>query len=106
METTSNFGLRKIHFAVLAVMLAIPLAAVAQVTTATIVGTISDPSGSAVPGAQVTARNVDTGLARTVTSGEGGTYRLKFLPVGKYDVEVTYTGFKKALISGTVLQVN
>jgi carboxypeptidase family protein len=106
MSSVRNFGLRKIHFAVLAVMLAIPLAAVAQVTTATIVGTISDPRGSAVPGAQITARNVDTGLTRTVTSGDAGTYRLEFLPVGKYDVEVTYTGFKKALLSGIILQVN
>jgi hypothetical protein len=106
MLSVRNFGLRKIHFAVLAVMLAIPLAAVAQVTTATIVGTISDPRGSSVPGALVTARNVDTGLTRTVTSGDAGTYRLEFLPVGKYDIEVAYTGFKKALLSGIVLQVN
>ena len=106
MLSVRNFGLRKIHFAVLALLLASPLAAVAQVTTATIVGTISDPSGSTVPGAQVTARNVDTGLTRTVTSGDAGTYRLEFLPVGKYDIEVTYTGFKKALLSGIVLQVN
>src|SRR6266542_735225 len=106
MLSVRNFGLRKIHFAVLAVMLAIPLTSVAQVTTATIVGTISDPSGSAVPGAQVTARNVDTGLTRTVISGDVGTYRIEFLPVGKYDVEVSYTGFKKALLSGIVLQVN
>src|SRR5437867_4977465 len=87
-------------------MLAIPLAAVAQVTTATIVGTVSDPGGSIVPGAQVTARNVDTGLARTVISSDAGTYRLEFLPVGKYDIEVSYTGFKKALVTGIVLQVN
>src|SRR5205807_6718908 len=54
----------------------------------------------------ITARNVETGLSRTVTSGDAGTYRIEFLPVGKYDVEVTYSGFKKALLSGIVLQVN
>ncbi len=86
MLSVGDFGLRKVHFAVLAVMLAIPLAAVGQVTTATIVGTVSDPSGSTVPGAQITARNVETGLSRTVTSGDAGTYRIEFLPVGKYDV--------------------
>ena len=106
MLSVRNFGLRKVHFAVLAVILAVPLAAVGQVTTATIVGTVSDPSGSTVPGAQITARNVETGLSRTVTSGDAGTYRIEFLPVGKYDVEVTYSGFKKALLSGIVLQVN
>lgn len=106
MLSVGSFGLRKMHLAVLFVMLAVPLVAVAQVTTATIVGTVTDPSGSNVPGAQVTARNVETGLTRTVTSGEEGAYRIEFLPVGKYDLEVSFSGFKRALVSGVVLQVN
>ncbi len=64
---TRNFGMRAIQFAVIALLLAIPLAVMGQVTTATIVGTVTDPGGAIVPGAQVTARNLDTGLARTVT---------------------------------------
>src|SRR5438876_2603154 len=106
MLSVKKIGLRKIHFGVLAVMLAIPLAAVAQPTTATIVGTLSDPRGSTVPGAQVTARNADTGLTRTVTSSDEGTYRLEFLPVGNYVLEVTSAGFKKAYLNGIVLKVN
>src|SRR5256885_2832780 len=101
-----HFGMRTIQFAIIALLLAIPLAAVAQVTTATIVGTVTDPGGATVPGAQVIARSLDTGLTRTVTSSDEGTYRIEFLPVGKYSVEVTYTGFKKALVSDIVLQVN
>src|SRR5256885_7068732 len=101
-----HFGMRTIQFAIIALLLAIPLAAVAQVTTATIVGTVTDPGGAIVPGAQVMARSLDTGLSRTVTSSDAGTYRIEFLPVGKYNVEVTYTGFKKALVSDVVLQVN
>ena len=93
--------------ALLVVLLAIPMVAVAQITTATIVGTISDPSGAQVPAASVTARNVDTGLKRTVVSGEDGNYRLEFLPVGNYVVEVTATsGFKKAFRGGIVLNVS
>lgn len=106
MSTGKHFGMRTIQFAIIALLLAIPLAAVAQVTTATIVGTVTDPGGAIVPGAQVTARSLDTGLTRTVTSSDAGTYRIEFLPVGKYSVEVTYTGFKKALVSDIVLQVN
>jgi len=106
MFTGKNFGVRTIQFAIIALLLAIPLAANAQVTTATVVGTVTDPGGSAVPGATVMARNLDNGLTRTVTSGDEGTYRLEFLPVGKYAVEVTYTGFKKAYVSDIVLQVN
>ncbi len=78
MLTVKNFGVRKIYFAVLAVVLVIPLAAPAQVTTATVVGTISDSGGSAVVGAEVIARNVDTGLTRSVTSGDGEHTGLSF----------------------------
>src|SRR5436853_7684227 len=103
---TKTFRLRAIQFAVIALLLAIPLGVVGQVTTATLVGTVTDPGGAIVPGAQVIARSLDTGLTRTVTSSDAGTYRIEFLPVGKYSVEVTYTGFKKALVSDIVLQVN
>ncbi len=106
MLSVRNLGLGKIQFAVIAVLLAIPLAAVAQVTTATIVGTVTDSGGAVVAGAQVTARNVDTGLTRTAVSSADGSYRAEFLPVGKYVVEVTYTGFKTAQLNDIVLQVN
>ncbi len=92
-------------FVFILILLAIPVAA--QITTATIVGTISDPGGAQVPSASVTARNVDTGLKRTVTSGEDGSYRLEFLPVGNYVLEVTPTGgFKRAYRDAIVLRVN
>ena len=71
------------------ILFSLASAASAQVTTATIVGTITDSSGAALPGATVTARNVDTGFTRTVPSNEDGAYRLEFLPIGSYVVEVT-----------------
>ena len=91
-----------------AVLLAFPFAsvAVAQITSATIVGTITDTSDAALPGATVTARNVDTGFTRTVPSNEVGAYRLEFLPIGNYVVEVTLEGFKTSNRSGIVLRVN
>jgi hypothetical protein len=106
MLSVRKFGLWKHLLASLALLLAIPLAAVAQVTTAHDCGTITDQSGAILPSAQVTARNVDTGLTRTVLSGEEGTYRLEFLPVGNYVIEVTANGLKKFSRSGIVLQVN
>ena len=102
----SSFFLRNRHFASLALFLALPFAAVAQITTATIVGTVTDPSGAILAGAQVTARNADTGMTRTGPSSSAGEYRLEFLPVGKYTLEVSSTGFKKASLSDIVLQVN
>lgn len=92
--------------ALFAILLAIPMVASAQSTTATIVGTVSDPGGAQVPNASVTARNADTGLTRTVTSGEDGNYRIEFLPVGNYSIEVkAATGFKKAFRTGIVLRI-
>src|SRR6188508_1201349 len=95
-------------FALVAVLLAFPLASMAhaQVTSATIVGTVTDSSGAALPGATVTAKNVDTGFNRTVPSNEDGAYRLEFLPIGSYVVEVTLSGFKTSTRSGIVLNVN
>jgi hypothetical protein len=106
MSRLRNFGFLKIQLAVIALVLAIPLVAAAQITTASIVGTVSDPGGAIVAGAQVVARNADTGLTRTVTSNDEGTYRLEFLPVGKYVLEVTATGFKKSYLNEIVLKVN
>ena len=65
------------------ILFSLASAASAQVTTAAIVGTVVDSSGAALPGATVTARNVDTGFNRTVPSNEDGTYRLEFLPIGR-----------------------
>src|SRR5579859_6890610 len=78
----------------------------AQSTTATILGTVTDKSGAVVAGASVTARNTQTNLARGATSNEQGEYRIEFLPVGTYDLEVTGKGFKKAVLKGIVLQVS
>ena len=96
------------HLALLAMLMAFPLApaAGAQVTSAAIVGTITDSSGAALPGATVTARNVDTGFTRTVPSNEVGAYRLEFLPIGNYAVEVGLSGFNTSTKSGIVLRVN
>lgn len=92
-------------FAIL-LALALPPAAGAQVTSASIVGTITDSSGGALPGVTVTARNVDTGFTRTVPTDEVGAYRLDFLPIGKYSIEVVLSGFKPVTRSGIVLNVN
>ena len=111
MEKRNLFDLGAIMYvtrlAVLAVLLAVPTTAAAQITTGTIVGTITDSGGAAMPSASVTARNVETGLKRTVTTGEDGNYRIEFLPVGNYVIEVTATsGFKKGIQEGITLRVN
>lgn len=80
--------------------------AFAQSTAATILGTVTDKTGATVAGAKVTARNTQTNLTRTVESNAQGEYRIEFLPVGSYELEVTTAGFKKAVLQGIVLQVS
>lgn len=80
--------------------------ATAQQITGTIVGTVKDQEGALVPGAKITAQNVDTHFARSVsTNGEGG-YSVQYLPVGKYTVTVNASGFKKFEQQNIVLTVD
>src|SRR6185369_4178045 len=87
--------------------LSLTVAAMWAQPTATIVGHVTDPSGAAVGGAQVTARNTGTGLERTAASGDTGDYELPLLPVtGTYSLSVSKAGFQTGEFSGIVLQVD
>jgi hypothetical protein len=70
---------------------------------ATISGTVSDPSGAAVPNAQIEARNVDTGVLSTARTNEAGAYTIPFLLPGTYKVTATASGFKQAVHAGVEL---
>ena len=54
---------------------------------ATIVGTVTDPSGAAVPNVSITVTNIDTGLTRTLTTSGDGQYVVPDLRIGHYTVE-------------------
>src|SRR5271166_1474952 len=72
-------------------------------TTGSIFGTISDKSGAVVAQAEVTATNTETGLKRNTSTNSTGYYRMEFLPVGPYAVEITAPGFSKLEQTGIVL---
>jgi len=74
-----------------------------QGTTATISGTVTDPSGAAISGAKVTATNLQTNVSRTVTTQSDGSYSLLFLPIGTYRIDIAAAGFKKFEQTGIVL---
>jgi carboxypeptidase family protein/TonB-dependent receptor-like protein len=77
----------------------------AQVVGATLSGTITDPSGSVVPNAQVSVRNTATGVTRAVTADTAGLYVLPNLLPGTYEVSVTAPGFNTARESNVALAV-
>jgi hypothetical protein len=79
-------------------------AALAQ-NTGSITGTVKDPSGAAVPGANVAIVNSEHGITRQTVTNSDGEYNESALPQGKYDVIVTAAGFKKFQAKGVVLDV-
>jgi hypothetical protein len=74
--------------------------------TASISGTVTDPSGAVVAGATVTATNVDTGVAATLTTNAQGFYSFQSLPLGNYSISVQQKGFKGYTQTSLVLDVN
>src|SRR5260370_18804265 len=77
----------------------------AQVTTGTISGIVQDASGAAIPGADVTVKNVDTGIARTISSDPGGRYTAPDLPIANYTVQAQQSRFQTQVRSGINLTV-
>ncbi len=74
--------------------------------TASISGTVTDPSKAVVVGATVTATNVETGVATTQTTNGQGFYSFQALPLGTYTLDVQQTGFKAYRQTGLVVDVN
>ena len=69
---------------------------VGQVVKGSISGSVTDPQGAVVSGAQVKAKNVETGVVSTTTTDSAGLYRFNLIPVGTYTVEIASQGFKAA----------
>ncbi len=75
-------------------------------STATLQGTVSDPSGAVVAGAKITVRNQATGVDRVTQTDDNGIYQVAALPVGVYRVEVQARGFGTQAASEVTLQVS
>jgi hypothetical protein len=73
--------------------------------TGAISGVVTDAAGAVVPGASITATNLATGLARTVTSSSSGDYSIQILPPGNYRLDITKTGFATSDFPNVVVNV-
>lgn len=76
-----------------------------QSNAADLRGTVSDPSEAVVPGATVTAKNIATGVSRSVTANDSGEFQFIALPPGDYEVTAEASTFKKTVISPVKLTV-
>ena len=86
--------------------IAVPQPALGQQVTAAFTGQVTDPSGAPVPGAQVTATDVDRGTRWPTVTNEAGEYNLPRVPIGTYDMKVEHQGFQTATQSHMTLQMN
>ena len=87
------------------IILAVAACSFAQdVRTGTVVGTVTDSSGAAVPSAQINVVNVQTKVETHGQTTAEGNYTVPFLNIGEYEVGVEAQGFKKFTRSGVILQ--
>jgi hypothetical protein len=84
----------------------LPVALAAQAVTGTILGLITDATGSVMPGTTVTLTNTGTGQVRSVTTDANGEYTVPSLPTGKYTVKAELSGFKTVTVPDVTLGVD
>jgi len=87
------------------VLFGLLLPGAARAQEATIVGTVTDPSGAAIPKVAITVTNVDTGVVLHISTNESGQYVAPDIHIGHYDVRAEAAGFKMAENKDLVLAV-
>jgi len=80
--------------------------AFSQQTGGSILGVVKDMSGAVLPGVVVVATEMNTGVATRVSTDAAGQYRFLALPVGRYRIEVSASGFQRYVANDVVLTVN
>jgi hypothetical protein len=78
----------------------------AQTTTGSITGEVSDATGAIIPNATVVVEDVDTGVKTATTTNGAGAYTVRFLPIGKYKVTISATGFATQKYDTFALEIN
>ena len=102
---------KRLHYLRLAALIAafltimMPVLLAQSSGTAGLTGTVTDPSGAAVPNVTVTLTSSDTNQARTATTSSDGVYRFTLLPPGSYRVRFAANGFKTSEVSAVTLSV-
>jgi hypothetical protein len=95
---------RMVFLAVLFCFVGVP--ALAQFDSATVLGTIRDASGAALPNANVTIRNLATGISMTVQADAGGDFLFPNVRAGSYRISAELQGFSTAIVEQVIVAVN
>src|SRR5882724_9629446 len=89
-----------------ALILCFSVVSSAQTFRGGIQGTVTDPNGAVVPGAEVTIISPDTGLTRTTLTDDEGSYSVSELPIGSYQVTVKKAGFHDVTVKNVKVEVS
>jgi len=92
--------------AALAALVVFSFSGTAQVSSGTLVGTIFDATGSAIPNAKVEAKSVDTGVVSATVATSDGDYRIGGLIAGTYSITATATGFSGQTLQNVTVEAN
>ncbi len=95
--------MKRIGLSILAVVMMMGASAKAQLSTATLFGTVTDNTGALVPNATITLTQTDTNFTRVIKSNDQGEYRAEFLPIGSYTAKVEAPNFQVFTQKGIVL---
>ncbi|HEY6945714.1 MAG TPA: carboxypeptidase regulatory-like domain-containing protein, partial [Candidatus Acidoferrum sp.] len=103
----TRLSLRNVCVCVLfsALLFCISVTPVTAQSTASLNGVITDATGATVPNAKVTATNKATGVSSATQTDNAGAYLFPSLPIGVYNIEVTASGFQKAVVTDLDLPV-
>ncbi|HTQ59214.1 MAG TPA: carboxypeptidase regulatory-like domain-containing protein [Candidatus Solibacter sp.] len=109
MEVASGFFLKTTRFfsrySLLLVFLCGLASGISAQSTATVNGTVTDPTGAAVPNAKVVATNQGTGVESTTQTDAAGAYLIPSLPIGIYRLEISAANFQTKVVSNLKLDV-
>jgi outer membrane receptor protein involved in Fe transport len=77
-----------------------------QQATAQITGTVKDPTGAVVVGAEITLRNTNTNITHKAKTNKDGIYLFTLVPIGTYELTIEHQGFGKYVQKGITLEIN
>lgn len=86
-------------------MLSVSIFAQSQATTGLIQGVVVDPNGAVVSGATITVRNTETGFERTIQSNSDGLFSAPLLPLGRYRVTTSSSGFTNSVLENVAVTI-
>jgi hypothetical protein len=96
---------RRHRVLLLVVWIVLAAAASARAQEASVIGTVADETKAVLPGATVTATNLETGGQTVAITGQDGEYRLLKLPPGRYKLQAELTGFSTVIFPSVELLV-